>query len=84
MMGGPELLILLAILLLFLGATRVPQLARSLGRSKTEFKKGMKEAESSEGPCPFCGAEVAEGASFCPGCGKSSSDIVAEKRAASA
>ena len=30
-MGGMELLIILAIILLFFGATRIPQLGRSLG-----------------------------------------------------
>ena len=41
--GGQEgLLVLLAILLLF-GATRVPALARALGRSLGEFKKGKSE-----------------------------------------
>ena len=39
-MGGTELLILLAIILLFFGARRVPQLGRSLGQSLQEFRKG--------------------------------------------
>lgn len=37
-------LILLALVLLF-GARRIPELARSLGRSLSEFKKGRKEGE---------------------------------------
>ncbi len=80
MLGGPELLIVLAILLLFVGATRIPKLARSLGESRKEFKKGAQEVSSPEGPCPFCGAEVGEDNKFCPSCGKSAADILAEKR----
>ena len=47
-MGGMELLILLVIILLFFGARRVPELARSLGRGKREFSKGIEEAEAEE------------------------------------
>lgn len=39
-MGGMELLIILAIILLFFGAKRVPELGRSLGKSMREFREG--------------------------------------------
>ena len=39
-LGGGELLIVLAIILLFFGAKRVPELGRSLGRSIREFRVG--------------------------------------------
>ena len=42
-MGGTELLIVLVIILLFFGATRVPELGRSLGHSMREFRKGTSE-----------------------------------------
>jgi sec-independent protein translocase protein TatA len=42
-MGGMELLIILAIVLLFFGAKRVPELSRSLGRSMREFRKATSE-----------------------------------------
>ena len=45
-MGGTELLVILAILLLFFGARRVPELARSLGKAKHEVHKGIEEAEA--------------------------------------
>lgn len=50
-MGWTEwILILLAVLLLF-GARKIPELARSMGSSINEFKKGMKEgAEPSDDP----------------------------------
>jgi len=47
-MGGLELLILLVIILLFFGARRVPELARSLGKAKHEIHKGIEEAEEKE------------------------------------
>lgn len=40
-MGGLELVIILAIVLLFFGANRVPKLARSLGHGIKEFRKGI-------------------------------------------
>jgi sec-independent protein translocase protein TatA len=39
-MGGAELLIILAIIMLFFGAKRVPQLSRALGQSLREFRQG--------------------------------------------
>ena len=52
-LGAQELLILLAILLLLFGSTRLPQLAKGLGKSIREFKKGVNETgetEESESP----------------------------------
>ena len=43
MPGGPELLVIGAVVLLLFGAKKLPDLARSLGRSSSEFKKGMRE-----------------------------------------
>ena len=44
-MGGLELLILLVIILLFFGAKRLPELARSLGVGARELKKAASEDE---------------------------------------
>ena len=41
--GGTELIILLGIILLFFGAKRIPDLARSLGKGTREFRKGLSE-----------------------------------------
>jgi len=49
MPGGPELIwILLAILLLF-GGRKLPELARAMGTSITQFKKGLKDEEEPPG-----------------------------------
>jgi sec-independent protein translocase protein TatA len=41
--GGPELLIILVVVLLLFGASKLPGLARSIGASAKEFKKGVEE-----------------------------------------
>ena len=43
--GVGEILLVLAVLLLLFGAKRIPEIARSLGKSLNEFKKGMKETQ---------------------------------------
>jgi len=45
---GPEILIILGILILLFGANRIPKLARSVGESITEFNKGRKESMESD------------------------------------
>jgi sec-independent protein translocase protein TatA len=42
-LGLPEILLILGVLLLLFGARKLPELARSLGKSTKEFKAGMKE-----------------------------------------
>lgn len=44
-LGWPELLVILAILLLVFGAARLPKLSRSAGESIKEFKKGISDDE---------------------------------------
>ena len=39
---------IVAVLFLLFGATRLPQLAKSLGQSRKAFKEGMREAEEEE------------------------------------
>jgi sec-independent protein translocase protein TatA len=41
--GATELIILLTIILLFFGAKRMPELARSLGKGAREFRKVASE-----------------------------------------
>jgi sec-independent protein translocase protein TatA len=54
MPGGTEWIVIGAVVLLLFGAKKLPELARSLGKSSREFKRGLQEgdAEPSENPAP--------------------------------
>jgi sec-independent protein translocase protein TatA len=41
--GMPELIVILVILLLVFGASKLPEIGRSLGKSLKEFKKATEE-----------------------------------------
>jgi sec-independent protein translocase protein TatA len=47
-LGTPEIIGIVIVLFLLFGASRLPQLAKSLGQSRKAFKEGMKEAELEE------------------------------------
>lgn len=47
-LGPMEILLILILLLLLFGAKKLPALARGMGKSVTEFKKGKEEMESGE------------------------------------
>ena len=47
---GQELLIVLLIVLIIFGAGKLPDLARSLGASAKEFRKGIDEGTSEDDP----------------------------------
>jgi len=47
-LGYQELLIILVIVLILFGANRLPELARSLGSSVKEFKKGVNEIKGED------------------------------------
>jgi len=49
MPGIQELLIIAFIVLLLFGGTKLPSLMRNMGRSVTEFKKGMSNQDEEEG-----------------------------------
>ena len=46
--GTTEILLVVAVLFLLFGASRLPQLAKSLGQSRKAFKEGMREAEEED------------------------------------
>lgn len=43
--GTTEILLIVAVLFLLFGASRLPQLAKSIGQSRKAFKEGLREAE---------------------------------------
>lgn len=45
---GEDWLIVILIIVVLFGSTKIPQVARSLGRSVSEFKKGVREGEEEE------------------------------------
>jgi sec-independent protein translocase protein TatA len=47
-LGAPELLIVLIVILVLFGGSKLPKLARSLGQAQNEFKQGIKEGSTSD------------------------------------
>ena len=44
-LGPTELIVIVLVIVLLFGATKLPQLAKSLGQSKRAFREGLEEAE---------------------------------------
>ena len=84
-LGAQELLVILLIVLVLFGGSKLPDLAKSLGKSMKEFKKGIgteseeEQAAKPEAPAPIastalpacgsCGNSLEAGWSHCPRCG---------------
>lgn len=74
-LGSQELLVIPVIVMVLFGANRLPQLARSLGSSLKEFKKGLDSAHAEEPArpekrtCAQCEAALASEWTHCPRCG---------------
>ena len=47
-LGGPELAIVLVIVLVLFGGSSLPKLAKNLGKAQKEFKDGLAEANKPE------------------------------------
>ena len=47
-LGLPEILVILAIVILIFGANRLPQLGKGLGQSIRNFKSGLNSGEKEE------------------------------------
>ena len=43
--GTTELILILVVRLLLFGAKRIPDIARAVGKSMNQFKKGLREAD---------------------------------------
>jgi sec-independent protein translocase protein TatA len=75
--GGGEAIIILLIVMLIFGASRLPKLARSMGQAGREFKTGLREGFKEDVPkCEACGSETPSEATFCPGCGHPAPAVV--------
>jgi sec-independent protein translocase protein TatA len=59
MPGTPEIIFILVIVLLLFGAKKLPELARGIGQSLGEFKRGRDESEREVGKSA-AGQEVKE------------------------
>jgi sec-independent protein translocase protein TatA len=49
MPGGPELIIILVVVLVLFGGSQLPKLAKNLGKAQKEFKDGMADADKPAG-----------------------------------
>jgi len=49
-LGTPELIVIVLVVFLLFGATRLPQLAKALGQSKKAFRDGIEEGEREPRP----------------------------------
>jgi sec-independent protein translocase protein TatA len=78
--GGPELVLILVVVLIVFGAGRLPEVFGQLGKGVRTFREESSKADASpsSGPvspsrtgfCTSCGASLSESAKFCAQCGK--------------
>jgi sec-independent protein translocase protein TatA len=45
-LGAGEIILIVLVVLLLFGAKKIPELARSIGKGMSEFKKGVKDVEN--------------------------------------
>ena len=46
MLGTPEIILIVLVVIILFGASKIPELARSLGKATGEFKKGKQDIEN--------------------------------------
>lgn len=49
---GPELIVVLVVVLVLFGGSQIPKLARNLGQAQKEFKKGLAEGAQDDETSP--------------------------------
>jgi sec-independent protein translocase protein TatA len=49
-LGAPELILIIAVVLLLFGGKKIPELMRGLGQGVKEFKKAAREGDQPEEP----------------------------------
>lgn len=45
---GPEVIVVLVVVLVLFGGSQIPKLARNLGQAQKEFKKGLEEGKKDD------------------------------------
>lgn len=45
---GPEVIVVLVVILVLFGGSQIPKLARNLGQAQKEFKKGLNEGAAAD------------------------------------
>ena len=51
-LGWPEIVVILVVVLLLFGSAKLPELARSIGKSARELRKGMQEDDDADAEEP--------------------------------
>lgn len=59
-LGGWEILVIVLVIVLLFGSTKIPQLMRGVGSGINEFKKGLKEGEQDAAKADQAKAEAAK------------------------
>ncbi len=79
--GTQEMMVILVIVLVLFGGSKLPELAKGLGRSMKEFKKGLDSSDEPGAPgvqaaagsarreCPTCQKDLDPAWTHCPHCG---------------
>jgi sec-independent protein translocase protein TatA len=64
--GGPEMIIVLVLVLVLFGGSQLPKLAKNLGKAQKEFKDGIGEANKSDADTAKSDTDTAEPAKADP------------------